>query len=58
MLWAPLLLLLSLVSALVSFTGILGEDVSGAARVLFLLFLGLFFGSAVLEGRKRGTTEP
>lgn len=55
MLWAPIFLLLSLGSALIGFTGILGEDVADAARVLFFLFLSLFFGSAILQGQKRET---
>ena len=55
--WAPIFLLISLVAALIGFTGIMGDEVMGPAKVLFVVFLSLFFGSAFLRGnRDRPTT--
>jgi uncharacterized membrane protein YtjA (UPF0391 family) len=54
MLWAPIMLILSLIAALIGFTGIMGEEVMGPARLLFVGFLVLFFGAAFL--RKPGDT--
>jgi uncharacterized membrane protein YtjA (UPF0391 family) len=57
MLWAPIFLLISLVAALIGFTGVMGDEVMGPAKVLFVLFLALFFGSAFQRGnRDRPTT--
>lgn len=52
MFWAPVFLLVALVAGLVGFTGILGEELVLGARVLFVLFLSLFFGSAVLQSNR------
>jgi len=41
MLWAPIMLILSLVAALIGFTGIMGDEVMGPARILFVAFLAL-----------------
>jgi len=56
MLMAPIFLLLSLVSALIGFTGILGDEVRLPSQVLFVAFLGLFFGSAFMGREKRDPT--
>jgi len=56
MLWAPIMLGLSLVSALIAFTGIMGEEVMGPARVLFVVFLAGFFGTAFMRNDRRDTT--
>ena len=53
---APIMLILSLIAALIGFTGVMGDEVMGPARVLFVVFLSLFFGTAIL--RKPGSDTP
>jgi uncharacterized membrane protein YtjA (UPF0391 family) len=53
--WAPVFLLISLVSALIGFTGVMGEEVQGPARVSFVAFLALFFGSAFFRTPRQNT---